>query len=155
MDAYGGLIGFIVLLLLGYFVGRMNEKNHYKSIEERERRTLTLPTVTMKKVESLIPKGKQVERAELAVGSVVVSIDYFKMVMAGLRNLVGGNVKAYETLVDRGRREALLRMKASAGDADLIANVRIETSTIGRDPQQKSVGSIEVLAYGTAIKYRY
>jgi uncharacterized protein YbjQ (UPF0145 family) len=133
----------------------MNESKHYKSIEEREKKTLNLPVVNMKKPETVLEKGKQIASAKLVSGSVVVSLDYFKMVAASLRNLVGGNVRSYETLVDRGRREAILRMKEAAGPVDIIMNVRVETSTIGKDPNRGSVGSVEVLAYGTAIKYVY
>ena len=149
------LIIFIVLLVVGYAAGSMNEKNHYKSIEEREKKALNLPVVNMKKVEAVLQPGKKIASAELVTGNVVVSIDYFKMVAASLRNLVGGNVRSYESLVDRGRREAILRMIEAAGPVDIIMNVRIETSTIGKNPNRGSAGSVEVLAYGTAIKYVY
>ena len=50
----------------------------------------------------------------MVTGNVVISVDYFKTVVAGLRNLVGGNVNTYETLLDRARREALLRLQQQA-----------------------------------------
>jgi uncharacterized protein YbjQ (UPF0145 family) len=88
-------------------------------------------------------------------GSAVISIDYFKRILAGLRNIVGGEVKSYETLVDRARREATLRMKEMAWDADIILNLRIETSAIGNSANnRKAIGSIEAIAYGTAITYK-
>ena len=149
------LIIFIILLILGYVAGSISEKNHYKSIEEREKKTLQLPVVNMKKVEDVLGPGKKIASAELVSGSVVVSIDYFKRVLASLRNLVGGNVRSYETLVDRGRREAILRMKEAASSPDIIMNLRIETSTVGRSANQGTIGSIEVLAYGTAVRYRH
>lgn len=149
------LVVFFLLLILGYAVGSITEKNHYKSIEEREKKTLPLPVVNMKKVEDILKPGKKIASAELVTGSVVVSIDYFKRILASLKNLVGGNVRSYETLIDRGRREAILRMKEAADSPDIIMNLRIETSTIGRSANRNSIGSIEVLAYGTAIKYQY
>ena len=88
-------------------------------------------------------------------GSAVISIDYFKRILAGLRNIVGGEVKSYETLVDRARREATLRMKEMAWDADIILNLRIEISAIGNSANnRKAIGSIEAIAYGTAITYK-
>lgn len=147
------LIIFILLLVVGYAAGSIAEKNHYKSIQEREKKTLHIPVVTMKKVEHLLDPNRKIAYAHLVSGCVVVSIDYFKLVMASLRNLVGGNVRSYETLVDRGRREAILRMKESAENPDIIANVRVETSAIGQSAGRGSVGSIEVFAYGTAIRY--
>ncbi len=149
------LVVFFLLLILGYIVGSITEKNHYKSIEEREKKTLPLPVVNMKKVEDILKPGKKIASAELVTGSVVVSIDYFKRILASLKNLAGGNIRSYETLVDRGRREAILRMKEAADSPDIIMNLRIETSTIGRSANRNSIGSIEVLAYGTAIKYKY
>ena len=85
---------------------------------------------------------------------MVVSNDYFKRLLAILRNFFGGRVKAYESLIDRARREAILRMKeeAKSKGAHMIVNLRLETSTIGRSANKKnSVGSIEALAYGTAV----
>lgn len=56
-------------------------------------------------------------------------------------------------MVDRARREAILRMKDQAFGYDYVLNLRIETSTIGNAANQKgNVGSVEVLAYGTAVK---
>ncbi len=139
----------VVLIGLGYLIGSGVERGHYRSIRQRESATVEQPAVTLRQ---LALGDAQVGSATLVTGSVVVSIDYFKRVLAALRALAGGRVSAYETLVDRARREALLRMKANASGADLIVGVRIETSTIGaRANSRGSVGSIEALAYGTAI----
>ena len=146
------LIIFLILLALGYGVGTVAEKRHYRSIEEREKVFLKLPAVNAK---NMLQQGAEVEKAEIVQGSAVISVDYFKRLLAGLRNIFGGQVKAYESLVDRARREAMLRMKEQAPAADIILNTRIETSTIGRNANsRKSVGSIEALVYGTAVTYR-
>jgi len=87
-------------------------------------------------------------------GSVVISIDYFKRLLGNLRNLFGGRVKAYESLLDRARREAVLRMKeeAQARGGEMITNLRMETSTLtGSANQRGQIGSVEVIAYGTAV----
>jgi uncharacterized protein YbjQ (UPF0145 family) len=88
----------------------------------------------------------------MVTGSVVISVDYFKRFVAGLRKLVGGRVTTYETLLDRARREAILRMKERAKDlgAYIVFNVKIETASISKGRKQ-TVGSVEVLAYGTAL----
>ena len=87
------------------------------------------------------------------VGSVVVANDYFKTFAASLRNLVGGRMVVYESLVDRGRREALLRMKedAIAWGASQVVNVRFETSNIAGQSQQ-GASAVEIMAYGTGIR---
>jgi len=144
------LIIVVVLISLGYFFGKGAEKKHYKSILKREKKWLHQPTTSGKHVfgENIV-----VEKSRLVSGSVVISIDYFKRILAGLRNIFGGNVQSYETLVDRARREAVLRMKESCPDADQVINVRLETSSISKG-QKKQVGSVEVLAYGTAVYLR-
>lgn len=93
-------------------------------------------------------------QTQLVSGSVVISIDFFKKFVAGLRSLFGGRLKAYESLLDRARREAILRMKESAlqNNARVIINVRIETASINKNSgRRQGVGSVEVVAYGTAI----
>ncbi len=138
----------ISLIAIGYFGGTWAEKQHYRSIEQREKMYLHLPAITVKNVDV---DDAKVQKAKLVYGSAVISIDYFKRILAGLRNIFGGTVKSYETLVDRARREALLRMKEMASGSDMIVNVRIETSTIGKNAHKKSVGCLEAIAYGTAL----
>ncbi len=141
------LIFFLILLSAGYLFGKMAEKKHYRSIIERERQWMQIPTSSGRHV---FATDKEVQRVRLATGSVVISVDYFKRIVAGLRNIFGGNVQSYETLVDRARREAILRMKESCPKADQIINLRLETSSISKG-QKNQVGSVEVLAYGTAV----
>ncbi len=138
---------FITLLAMGYFFGSYAEKKHYESIEKREKLYMRLPATTSKKPIGALPP---VRESKLVTGSVVISVDYFKRIMAALRAFFGGNISAYETLVDRARREAILRMKESCPNANQLINLRIETSSIAKGAKQQ-IGSVEVLAYGTAI----
>ena len=142
------LLFFIALISVGYLTGTLAELYHYRSIDRREKMFLNLPAVTIKTIKYTDDKIKS---AELVYGSAVISIDYFKRFTASLRNIFGGTVKSYESLVDRARREALLRMKEMAGDSKIIVNVRIETATIGRNANKKGVGCLEAIAYGTAL----
>ncbi len=143
------LIIFVILTGLGYTAGTITERRHYRSIEDRELRFLNLPAVTIKNV---LSRDDEIFNAWLVSGNAVISIDYFKRILAGLRNIFGGEVRAYETLIDRARREAVLRMKESARGANIILNLRIETSAIGQSAnRRKSIGSIEAIAYGTAV----
>jgi len=142
------LFVFLFLLALGYSAGTWAEKRHYRSITRREQATVNLPAVTLKSV--AVPTHK-IRSARLVDGSAVISVDYFKRLLANLRNIFGGQVTSYESLIDRARREALLRMKAMAGDAAVIVNVRIETAAIGRQSRRRSITCLEVIAYGTAL----
>lgn len=148
---YSGIVTFLVLLALGYAAGTFNEKRHYRSIESREKETLHQPMITFDEMDI---DPAQIDRVELVRGSVVISIDYFKRILAGLRSIFGGTIKSYETLIDRARREALLRMKESATQARMIINVRIETAAIGKQTGKKGMGSVEAVAYGTAVYFK-
>jgi len=145
------LVVILVLVLLGYYIGSRRERQHYKSIVKREKELIKLPVITGKK---LIKRHKEFERVELVTGSVVISVDYFKRMYASLKNIFGGRIIPYESLIDRGRREAVLRMKESAQGASIIANMRIETAAVGNNAGQGGIGSIEVISYGTAINYK-
>jgi len=141
----------VTLLILGYGFGTYLEKKHYESIRKREKKLANRPAINMRK---LPLEGKEIQTSSLAIGSTVVSVDYFKRFLAGLRMIFGGRMSSYESLLDRARREALLRMKEDVNEADLYINVRIETSSISKGQSDKSVGSIEAVAYSTAIKFK-
>lgn len=142
---------FLIFLVLGYIFGKLAEARHYRSIRAREEILVHLPTTSCKKA---IKTSTPIGHAELVHGHVVISIDYFKRLLAGLRNFFGGTVQSYETLLDRARREAVLRLKESCPTANEIRNLRIETSSISKGNSDDRVGSVEVLAYGTAIYYQ-
>lgn len=147
---YGDLLLFLFLLCLGYGAGSWAERRHYASIKKREALLLKMPIVTGDA--AFTPE--QVESGTLVTGSVVVSIDYFKRLLAILRNIFGGPVKSYESLVDRARREAILRMKEKAVEhgGEIIVNMRLETAAIGRSANSKrQIGSVEAIAYGTVL----
>ncbi len=137
-----------ILVSLGYFFGRRAEKKHFTSLIEREKVMNQLPAMT-----SRMPPLDDKYEQKLVSGNVVIANDYFKTFVAGLRNLFGGKITTYETLLDRGRREAVLRMKEQAQQfgAELVFNVKYETSSISGQ-YSKKMPIIEVHAYGTALK---
>ncbi len=145
------LIIFIILVVTGFIAGTIAEKRHYASIKRRESSLTGLPAVTM---EDAGIEEKNIEKVYLVMGECVVALDYFKMIAAGLKTIFGGRITSYETLIDRGRREAVLRMKERAAKAgcSIIINMRIETSSIGQNANRKGgTGSVEVFAYGTGV----
>ncbi len=141
------LVLFLLLLVLGYSFGRYAEQRHYRSIIRREKEYSDVVLTTVRRP----APGVELTGSELVAGSVVISVDYFKRFLAGLRNLIGGRMTSYETLLDRGRREAILRMKqqAKARGANMVFNVKMETASISKDGGS-ALGSVEILAYGTA-----
>ena len=150
---FGQLITLIVLATVGFICGTIAEKKHYASIKRRELKFRELPAVPIRLHHFLSAQQQQeVVETRLVTGCVVVSQDYFKMILANLKNFVGGSVSSYESLMDRARREAILRMKEQAPMADAIVNVRLESITMGKDEgDKKPICSIQVLAYGTAV----
>lgn len=140
----------VALIALGYFAGRRAERKHYESIHAREAQFLHLPAVTMRRWDD----GREVAEARMVSGTVVISADYFKRLLATLRNIFGGRMRSYESLVDRARREAILRLKEQFPDADIIVNLRVETSTISSQSGKGGLSCVELFAYGTGIKYR-
>ncbi len=139
-------VGFpLALLLIGYFVGQMLEKRHYASIRLREKELRGIVALTTR----FVPTGVQSSGCALVTGAVVVSSDYFKTFVAGFRNIFGGRFRGYETLLDRARREALLRLKqeAKARGSELVIGVRYQTTQISGS----QTPSMEVIAYGTAL----
>jgi len=100
------LIYFAVLLVIGFGFGQYNERRHYRSIIRREKDLAGLAAIA-----SRFPPEDQLYHQQLVSGNVVVASDYFKSFLASLVNLLGGRVRSYESLLDRGRREAMLKKK--------------------------------------------
>lgn len=142
------LIFLAMMLSVGYFWGTHAEKKHYRSIIQREKQSTDIIITATKYAPET---GKD---AELVIGSVVVASDYFKRFVAWLIGIFGGKINVYESLLDRARREAVLRMKEDARlyKANMIVNVKFETATLNNINRQ-GAAMVEVLAYGTAIKY--
>jgi uncharacterized protein YbjQ (UPF0145 family) len=141
----------LLLLMTAYFIGTLIERNHFRRIRQREEDYKSMPVVTF----DTMPDDWSAGESTLVTGSIVVSLDYFKRVIAGLRGIVGGRVKTYEPLLDRARREAVLRMIEDARKQGFngIYNVRLETSRLANSRGDgKGTAGVEMLAYGTAVK---
>lgn len=147
------IIILITLLLVTYIIGSSIEKKHFKKLKKREIRLYKRPYVNfqIKKWSST----RKVESAKLVTGTVVISGDYFKNFIASIKNLFGGRLTSFESLMDRARREAILRMREKAPNANMIINVKIESSMISplSNGKQQVIPRIAIIAYGTAITY--
>ena len=92
--------------------------------------------------------GKQiVEHYGLVSGSTVRAKHVGKDILAGLKNIVGGELKGYTELLQEARQEAMDRMIGEAKQlgANAIVNVRFATSSIAQ-------GASELYTYGTAVR---
>ena len=139
---------FAILFVVGYFAGRWNERRHYASIITREKALVGVLVFSNR----FPPPATGRAESALVSGSVVISEDFFKGTLASLYSFFGGRLRSYESLLDRARREAVLRMKLQAKEqgAGMIINVKFQTFAIGgRNPN--SITGVEMLAYGTAL----
>jgi uncharacterized protein YbjQ (UPF0145 family) len=144
------LVSFATLVVIGFIVGTLLEQRHFASIRRREAELLELPTIATDEIDP----SRRVDEAILVVGVAVVSVDYFKVVAASVASFFGARITAYETLLDRARRESILRMKEQAKGFDLIINTRLETSALGSEHDQRNkIHSVECFSYGTAVRY--
>jgi uncharacterized protein YbjQ (UPF0145 family) len=92
--------------------------------------------------------GKEIrETLGLVRGNTIRAKHIGKDILAGLRNIVGGEIKEYTEALDEARKSALERMLAEAEElgADAVVCVRFTTS-------QVMSGAAELLVYGTAVK---
>ena len=141
----------LILLIVGYSTGKFFENAHYSKIRLREKKLQSIPIIASRWQDTI----ENDELGYLFDGSVVISSDYFKSFVSHLRLMLGGRMREFEPLLDRARREAILRMKEKAAfwGAERIINLRVECSSIhGRGGGQQYLPVVEVLAYGTGIK---
>lgn len=98
---------------------------------------------------SSLPDEDVVEVLGIARGNTVEAKSAGRDFTQGIRNMFGGELKAYSGLLTDARDEAVTRMEADAEEmgADAVVNVRLQTSSI-------TEGASEVLAYGTAVRLR-
>ncbi|MBI3041890.1 MAG: YbjQ family protein [Betaproteobacteria bacterium] len=94
----------------------------------------------------MVPGRRVAKHLGLVQGSTVRAKHVGKDIFAGLKNIVGGELKAYTELLQESRDEATQRMvkQAEAAGANAVLNVRYATSSI-------TAGAAEIFAYGTAV----
>lgn len=93
--------------------------------------------------------GREVEALGMVKGSVVQTKHFGKDFMAGMKTLVGGEIVSYTEMLNEARQIAVKRMvdEAEALGADAIIGVRYGSAQVMQ-------GAAEVIAYGTAVKYK-
>jgi uncharacterized protein YbjQ (UPF0145 family) len=94
----------------------------------------------------ILPDKRIVEHLGLVQGSSVRAKHVGRDIMAGLKNIFGGELKGYTELLQESRAEAMERMveQAEAVGANAVLNVRFSTSSV-------AAGAAELFAYGTAV----
>ena len=129
------VVPFVVLIGLGFTIGGFVERAHFRRLERRERELAGITVTDLRG----IPLRTKAELCGMVTGEVVIASDYFKTFAANIRKMIGGDLRTYETLMERARREALVRMLESARQlgANHVANVRFASSNIGSGTMSK------------------
>ena len=144
------LIILFIMLVTTYKIGSFIEKRHYKKIKQREIALIKKPIISYGA--KTFNTKRKIKKIELVTGEVVISGDYFKNFIAGMKQIFGGRLTSYESILDRARREALLRMREKAKHSNIILNTKIESCMIN-DMNKAGIPKCCVIAYGTAVTY--
>ena len=93
--------------------------------------------------------GKEFEMLGLVKGSTIQSKNLGRDISQGLKTLIGGELKAYNEMMNEARAIATKRMvdEATTLGADAVVNIRYASSAIMQ-------GAAEVIVYGTAVKFK-
>ena len=93
--------------------------------------------------------GKEIEALGMVKGTVVQSKNFGKDFMAGMKTIVGGEIKGYTEMLIEARQIATKRMvdDAEALGADAVVGLRYGSASVMQ-------GAAEVIAYGTAVKFK-
>ena len=141
----------LFLLSLGFFIGGYNERRHFADLGRRE-----LAAADFISTQSKHYLGQPVpgHPPTMIVKEVIIASDYLKTFLASLKNIFGGEVHSFETLLERARREALMRIveEARANGYNAICNLRMETAEIGGNMQGKGIAMASILASATAYR---
>ena len=134
------IILFLILFSVGWTFGRHIEQKHLRELDEKEKLFAHIRIDTNRFTETSA-------NGQLVSSNVVISHDYFKYVLANIQNFFGGRLTSYESVVERARREAMLRLKQEADriGANHIMGVRLSTTELGMQG-----GMVEVFGDGSA-----
>ena len=164
-EAAGAFIGWIVVgLVLLFTIGPwvlsmiatfLYQPSQRKKLLAREAAfAATGDTLTTLKK----PFGdKEIKEFTMVTANVVMSPSWVQMWIGSIITLFGGEINVFTKIVDWARREAKQRLREQVAEAgfDAVINVRFETTVMSRTRGGKDrTSGVEILAYGTAIKYQ-
>jgi uncharacterized protein YbjQ (UPF0145 family) len=147
-----GITGFF--LLLSYIVGGTIERRHFGSLDQREAEHTGFLITQIKSFPGAMAGPSP---PTILCGEAVISSDYLKTWLGGIRKIFGGEMKSYQSLLIRARREALLRVVEEARRLgyNAICNVRYASTDIsGASKRKNKAVMVTILASATAYHYR-
>ncbi len=140
----------LLFLIMTYTIRTIIRRRHLKRLAQREKQD-----IAMTNLKRPLAHWQVQETLGFCSGSVVLGLDSFATFLTNLKKLIGGRMRSYEEIIDRARREALVRLAEEARQmgANAVINIRLETTTLAQNVKGNSA-FVEVLAYGTALKVR-
>ena len=153
MEIIIAILTFVVpLVVCGFVIGRTVEKRHFKKLEAREAATKDMLVTQVKSFP--MAAASTSKPPTLMLAEVVIASDYLKSYLATWRNMFGGEVKSFQSLQERGKREVILRLveQAQAQGYNAVCNIRIATADVGGNTtaKKKQMPMAAVIAEGTA-----
>lgn len=153
MDEYYILFQVVMfagpLLIFGVVIGRNVEKSHIKRLDaddelHQDFLITQLKSFPMQSGDGPVPT--------LVVCEAVIASDYLKSWLASWRNIFGGEVRSFQKLQSRAKREALVRLRRAAisGGYNALCNVRVEAADVGGGTSSRKTPMASVIATGTA-----
>ena len=134
-----------------YLVPRITEPDYIPTVLDicRKEKISGILSLIDPELSLLALHRKEFEALGIVKGTVVQSKNFGKDFMAGMKTLVGGEIRGYTEMLNEARQIATKRMvdEALAWGADAVINVRYGSSAVMQ-------GAAEVIAYGTAVKYK-
>jgi len=152
MELLISFVFFVVMISLGFFAGGYTERSHFRRLDEREEANRGFIVTQLK----TFPGGAATDLPpQLFLGETVIASDYLKTFLSKIRKFFGGELRSYHSLLERARRESLLRIvdQAKAAGYDTLCNLRYETADIGGATNpKKTVVTVAVIASATAYR---
>ncbi len=149
---FAEIVIFVLLLLTGLIAGRHFEKKHLNSLNEAESE---LGYFCITNGRNPVGPVDASCCSCIVEGQVVIANDYLKSFLSHFRMIFGGEMKSYDRLMMRARREAIVRMMRDAERMgyNAVCNIRMDFSSIVSGSMNKAP-AVEVLVTGTAYKLR-
>lgn len=153
MIASFGILFTVGPLLFSWLVGNWHQKRLVTELLAREMAMSRDPLTTLS-----TPVGdRSIVASDLVFANIVTAPSIWQLMLAGWKTLFGGRLNNIDKMVGWGRAEVMHRLReaAVASGWDDVINVRIETSTLTQasSSNKKRRASVELVAYGTGVRY--
>lgn len=136
-------------LIFGVLIGRTVEKRHFARLDQSDADNHDFLITQIRSFPMASRDGKP---PSMVVAEAVIASDYLKTWFAKWRNLFGGEVRSFQTLQIRAKREAIARLTkiARSQGYNALCNVRVDAADVGGSALSRKVPMAAVLASGTA-----